>query len=78
MTRPISIKDMRLFITGPDGETEVTGQVDDVAAEPEGKTLVTMGPWTLTFNLTPEQAARARYVLVVRRLLYEPLEYRLN
>jgi hypothetical protein len=82
--RPLSIKDMRLFITGPDGtETEVAADIQETAtgAPPAGSgEILALPEWpaSVTFAITPEQASWLRYVLVVRRLLYEPLEYRLN
>lgn len=79
--RPLSIKDVRLFITGPDGtETEVAADIQENAtgAPPAAAGEIPAWSGSVTFAMTPEQASWLRYVLVVRRLLYEPLEYRLN
>lgn len=82
MNKWFGARDVRLFVTGADGEErEVTGirEIKEIKADadsPAGEIMP--AAVEIAVEVTPEAAAWLRYVLVVRRMLYEPLEYRLN
>lgn len=73
-----------MTIIGPDGR-EVGIEATDVelgrpaTGEPvERRAIFPSGSVTFTVKLTAEGERMLRYWLVVRPMLYEPLEYRLN
>lgn len=61
-----------------DNDKQVTGWKtirDDVGG---GETIPVTWGGEIEVEVTPEVAAWLRYVLVMRRMLYDPLEYRVN
>lgn len=79
-------RNTHLYVTGADGrEREITpswdGQITgwkNVGDAAGGETIPVTWGGEIEVEVTPEAAAWLRYVLVVRRMLYEPLEYRAN